>query len=183
MKTSMVSVCKYSLADNAHLIQKVESTYNAAFPPVERRDFSLVVDLLSNDSRFFLDVLMDPVGYIGFITYWDYESFIYIEHFAIDEKRRNSGLGGKALHTFLQKTDKPILLEVEPPVDNEQIRRIAFYNRYGFEYHSLPYKQPPYRMGDPMLPMCLMSFGDIPFINDIQKIKTILYQNVYNWYE
>lgn len=183
MEPSEVLVCKYSLEENLHLIQDVELTYNNSFPLVERRDFSFVVDLLTQEQRFSLDLILDPVNYIGFITYWDFDSFIYIEHFAIDEKKRNVGFGGKSLQAFVKKIDKPILLEVEPPVENEQIRRIAFYNRCGFEYHTLPYKQPPYRVGDLMQPMCLMSFGNIPLINDFYKIKAIIYKNVYNWYK
>ena len=180
MSDSSLIVCKYLPDSNAEIVRQVELTYNDAFPPVERRDFVDVINLIRSEKRFNLELIMHSNKYVGFITWWDFDSFIYIEHFAIDEKHRNGGYGGKALSLFLQILKRMVVLEVEPPLDRITISRISFYKRNGFHYHSFPYKQPPYRPQDPMLPMAFMTFGYDDSI-DLETIKQTIYKHVYRW--
>ena len=137
----------------------VESTYTAAFPRGERRDFALVGDLLAHERRFKLCLLSHESQYIGFMSFWQFDDFVYLEHFAISESRRNEGWGGKALKQFTGRQAHPVVLEAEPPGDEWSRRRIAFYERQGFAAYPDPYLQPTYSAGEPWLPLCLMKYG------------------------
>ena len=86
----------------------------------------------------------------------------------------------KRLIIEVQNLKRMVVLEVEPPLDRITISRISFYKRNGFHYHTFPYKQPPYRPEDPMLPMSFMTFGYDDSI-DLETIKQTIYKHVYRW--
>lgn len=75
----------------------------------------------------------------GFLAVWEFESFIYIEHFAVDPALRNSGTGSAMLQELVKQYQKPICLEVELPEDELTRRRIGFYERNGFVFNEYPY--------------------------------------------
>lgn len=80
---------------------------------------------------------------LGFITYWDFDSFIYAEHLAVDEALRGNGLGAELVKEVLN-LGKPLILEVEPPETEIDKRRVKFYERLGLIFHNYEYYQPPY---------------------------------------
>jgi len=180
MSNSSLIICKYLPDSMEEILWQVELTYNDAFPPVERRDFVDVINLIRSEKRFNLELIMHSDKYVGFITWWNFDSFVYVEHFAIDEKHRNGGYGGRALSLFLQKIKKMVVLEFEPPLDRIKISRISFYKRNGFNYHTFPYKQPPYRPEDPILPMAFMTYA-YDDATDLETIKLTIYKHVYKW--
>ena len=147
------------------LLDLVEKTYTSSFPEEERRDFSLVRKLLEEDS--------------GFITGWQFEGFVYAEHFAIDESARNGGIGAKAMTSFLALHEDPVVLEVEMPTEEMSKRRIGFYERLGFVLDHHVYFQPPYRRGEALLEMRLMTHGELDLERSFKRVKTIIHQNVY----
>ncbi len=161
------------------LLDLVEKTYTSSFPKEERRDFSLVRKLLEEDRRFEMYALLRDGIYVGFITGWQFESFVYVEHFAIDESVRNGGIGAKAMTSFLALHKDPVVLEVEMPIEKMSKRRIGFYERLGFvlDYHV--YFQPLCRKGDVFLEMRLMAHGKLDLERSFERIKTIIHQNVY----
>ena len=164
----------------APLLYKVEKTYLNSFPEAERRAFDQFCDLLNNDKRFRVYALLHAEEYIGFITSWTFDTFIYIEHFAIDASARNGGFGGMAIRQLLEQAPLPVVLEVETPDDEISRRRIAFYERLGFRLDRHPYTQPPYRPGGQGLPMLLMSHGPLDLNHQFEDVKTVLYRHVYN---
>ena len=143
------------------LLDLVEKTYTSSFPEEERRDFSLVRKLLEEDSRFEMYALLRDGIYVGFITGWQFEGFVYAEHFAIDESARNGGIGAKAMTSFLALHEDPVVLEVEMPTEEMSKRRIGFYERLGFVLDHHVYFQPPYRKGEAFLEMRLMTHGKL----------------------
>jgi len=162
------------------ILDQVEKTYNDSFPEAERRAFSLVRELLRDNPSFSLYVLLRGNQYAGFITAWQWDDFVYVEHFAIDESARNGGIGGKAMSQFMNLFEKPIILEVEIPVDEMSRRRIGFYERLGFVLDNHVYYQPPYREGETWLEMRLMSFGKIDLIESFDTVKSQIHTYVYN---
>ena len=52
---------------------------------------------------------------IGFIAIWEFDDFVYVEHFALTESCRGLGLGSKMLKETAKLFEKPLCLEVEPP--------------------------------------------------------------------
>ena len=49
--------------------------------------------------------------FVGFISYWEFSSYRYIEHFAVHQGLRGRGYGSEILNAFLRSTSKIVLLE------------------------------------------------------------------------
>lgn len=179
MSLKSVVVCKPIRDFSDPLLDQVEKTYNASFPEAERRCFELVRDLVMNEPRFIIYVLLRDDVYVGFITGWLFDGFTYAEHFAIDESARNGGIGAEALKQFLAFCGTPVVLEVEIPTEEMSKRRIGFYERQGFVLDDHIYYQPPYREGEEWLEMRLMTFGEINMEAAFDKVKASIYKNVY----
>lgn len=115
----------------------------------------------------------------GFLAVWEFESFIYIEHFAVDPSLRNSGTGSAMLQELVKQYQKPICLEVELPEDELTRRRIGFYERNGFVFNEYPYIQPPISKGKSPVPLRIMTYKSEITREEFQKMKEILYRRVY----
>ena len=115
----------------------------------------------------------------GFLAVWEFESFIYIEHFAVDPSLRNSGTGSAMLQELVKQYQKPICLEVELPEDELTRRRIGFYERNGFVFNEYPYIQPPISKGKSPVPLRIMTYRSEITREEFQKMKEILYRRVY----
>ncbi len=128
----------------------------AAFPLEERRTFSNQQKCLNNRSFEFYEIIHEsnPVGFIGL---WNLNGFVFVEHLAIDEDKRSGGFGTKAIELVKEKYNKPIILEAEAPVTPQQIKRISFYERLGFNVNDYPYLQPSYHGGEGV-PLKILSF-------------------------
>lgn len=115
----------------------------------------------------------------GFLAVWEFESFIYIEHFAVDPALRNSGTGSTMLQELVKQYEKPICLEVELPEDELTRRRIGFYERNGFVFNEYPYMQPPISKGKSPVPLRIMTYRSEITWEEFQKMKAMLYRRVY----
>ena len=115
----------------------------------------------------------------GFLAVWEFESFIYIEHFAVDPALRNSGTGSAMLQELVKQYQKPICLEVELPEDELTRRRIGFYERNGFVFNEYPYIQPPISKGKSPVPLRIMTYKSEITREEFKKMKEILYRRVY----
>lgn len=117
----------------------------------------------------------------GFLAVWEFESFIYIEHFAVDPALRNSGTGSAMLQELVKQYQKPICLEVELPEDELTRRRIGFYKRNGFVFNEYPYIQPPISKGKSPVPLRIMTYGEAITRETFEAIKNVLYRSVYKY--
>lgn len=141
--------------------EEIERIYLCSFPTEERRPEGEWWTLIG--SRKCPLELMRIVGpddvTVGFISFWEFPGFVYLEHFAVDSRYRCGGTGSAALKTFLDQTDLPVVLEVERPGANDMAdRRIGFYSRMGFRPEKdFDYVQPPYAPGLPSVPLMLMT--------------------------
>ena len=140
-----------------------EKTFNTvfdkmktAFPYEERRDYSDQKECLENKYFKFFEIYDGDVA-VGFTALWVFENFVFIEHIAIDEDKRGSGYGSKAIELIKEKYNKPLILEAEAPVTEQQIKRIKFYNRLGFNVNSFNYTQPSYHGGEGV-PLLILSY-------------------------
>ncbi len=132
------------------------SIYEEAFPPEERRPREA---MRPADKAFrFYNISSSRRSVAGLLTAWDFGTFTYIEHFAVDPSLRGGGIGASALECL----SCPLLIEVEPPETGDTARRrIAFYLRQGFRLLDYPYIQPPYAPELPSVELRLMVRGDI----------------------
>ena len=134
----------------------VYSKMTSAFPYEERRDSFDEKECLK-DNRFRFLSLIDNDTSVGFVALWLLDGFVFLEHIAIDEDKRSSGYGSRAIELIKSEFNLPIILEAEAPVTEQQIKRIAFYKRLGFTVNDYDYTQPSYHGGEGV-PLMLLSF-------------------------
>lgn len=153
--------------------------YHTSFPIDEQRPIADIIRLIEHDQRFITYALTDAAGaFIGMLTTWHFDLFVYIEHFAITPALRSQGFGSKALKTYIATQQKNIVLEVEPPTDAITQRRIQFYQRCGLTLYNHPYIQPAYTPD--RNPVSLRLMGNIDtFTTPLTLVSTILHQEVY----
>ena len=122
------------------LYQKAMELYNISFPAHEQRETRSQNQILTHDAYHF-DVICNEGEFIGEILYWEIAGFFYIEYFCVLPAMRNKHYGQKILNAY-QAT--PLILEIDPPVDEISIRRKGFYERSGFVENPLRHIHPPY---------------------------------------
>lgn len=115
----------------------------------------------------------------GFITIFESEEFVLIDHLAIDPRFRGQGQGNFILKALKKYYDKPILLEVEPPSDELTRRRIAFYKRNGYVLNPYDYELPPLSEGKEPVHLMIMSEGHLLSREDFNRYVGILNQDLY----
>ena len=72
-----------------------------SFPATERRGAAGQRALFS-DSAYRVDILRAPDGGVqALIASWDFDDFVFLEHFAVDPACRNGGVGGRMLDALL----------------------------------------------------------------------------------
>ncbi len=170
---------------NLHFYQQATSTikeiYFNSFPPEERRSWNSIKILLSqNNSPYNIDIILCDGEVAGFISWWQFLDFCYVEHFAIKQSMRGMGIGVKAITQFTTKINTITVLEVELPNSGEMAqRRIEFYSRNGFIAHPhFEYIQPSYGAGLPPVPLMLMT-ANTPSHIDLNSISRQLHNVVY----
>jgi len=129
--------------------------YRESFPPEERRD-EFQLRKMTAIPEMNLSAILNKQELLGFIIFWDFSTFRIIEHFSIFPLLRGKNIGAKVLN-LLSDSKSKILLETEKPVDESGERRNAFYFRNGFHILDIDYFQPPYRKGEDLIPMYLLS--------------------------
>ena len=86
-----------------------EQIYTASFPLFEQRTEEQQEQAFQSPNYHLVVYLKDNL-FIGFISYWDFSTYVYIEHFAIHENFRGQGYGGLLLEDFNKRLNKIILL-------------------------------------------------------------------------
>lgn len=158
--------------------EKAIKLYLAAFPASERRTEAGWRGQLRHGDPFHLRLIAKEGCFAGFISFWDFTRFTYVEHFAIDETARGGGIGGAAIDTMRQLRPR-LVLEVEPPATTMARRRVGFYGRHGFHLSEHPYLQPPYQKGGEWLPLILMT-TDPAFLQEaFAQTRATIHRHVY----
>jgi len=152
--------------------------FESAFPEEERPPFSSLED---RDERFhFLVASLDDEP-LGILTYWVFEEFAYIEHFAIDREFRNRGLGKATMLAFLSQYPDQVVLETELPSTEVADHRLEFYTDLGFTRNPQEYWQPSYRGKNKLvLQMIIMSKYELDD-GEFDEMRDILYREVYHY--
>lgn len=166
--------------------EQFENVYpilEASFPVTELRTKEKQEELLAREGYRLYGVKAETGGYFAVIAAWELaEDFVYLEHFAVAEKKRNGGLGGKLLEDFLAWYDRKAVLEVEVPEDALTKRRVGFYQRHGFFYNDYPYLQPPMRPGQEMLPLRLMTRPEPIDEKEYLRYRDLIHWQVYRYF-
>ena len=174
----MIKFQPISTSDVQHY-RFMEELLTDTFPAEEYRELADLREYTDRTGNFHNNIIFEDNMPIGFITYWDFDRFCYVEHFAINPALRNGGYGKKALEHLRKVVQLPIVLEVERPDEEMAQRRISFYQRQGFTLWEQNYRQPPYKKGDSFLPMYLMVYGNLDSDRDYKAIRKQIYLEVY----
>ena len=142
---------------SAHELEPIKDLYLSAFPAHERRTIEGFRQQVEGMEGCAVNVISTPDNVVGFFIMWDFETFGFVEHLAIDARYRGQKLGQNVLHHITSAYTKPVILEVEPPMDEDSRRRISFYARNGFQLLDIPYVQPSYDGVQPGSEMLLMT--------------------------
>lgn len=133
-----------------------------------------------DDPHFSPNFIYDNQTLVGYICFWEFEEFLYVEHFAILNSMRGTGQGSKFLKEFSENFSKPIILEVELPKNEVAIKRIKFYERLGYHLNDFPYTQPAYQPESSPVEMFVMSYGTVLSKTDFCKFTKTIKKVVYN---
>lgn len=155
--------------------------YEEAFSLSERRLSNKLNDFWKSNSRLTYNLIFENSEEIGFIFHWNIENFIFIEHFAINTNFRDKGIGKEIFSEWiLQNQAATYILEVEPPINQLNERRIKFYESFGFHMLNLDYHQPPYHKKYSPVRMCLMVKSETDITHQIEWYRDQIYKTVYN---
>jgi len=163
---------------NDNEINLILDIYTNSFPEDERRNVESLTKELDN-ILFHPNIIFFREKLIGLFFFWEFSQFVYIEHFAIEKCSRSKGLGKNVLVDFINKAIKPVVLEIEKPVNESTLKRMIFYNSLGFEVIDYNYFQPPYELDKKSVEMYLLSLPSIRDAHFISHIISILYRDVY----
>lgn len=152
----MLKAVRMLNADSPHY-PSFQKAYAASFPENERRSPSSQRAAL-RDARYRLDAWLDEDRFIGFMGWWDFDEFRYIEHVAVAPEARSGGYGGLILTQWRDASEKPVLLEIEEVVDDLTRRRLGFYQRLGFKEVPGVHIQPAYQGDGPAPAMQVLSW-------------------------
>ena len=161
------------------MFSRLYNLYTASFPHPERRSWDGLVHELIYEKRFFSNVLLQENEFVGFLNYWKFEQFYYIEHFAVLEKMRGKNIGSDAIEMLKKQSKVPIVFEVELPVDEPTRKRVHFYERLGFTLLLQEYAQQAYIDDESQVPMKLMCNDEAFGTENFETIKSTLYSEVY----
>ena len=151
-----------------------------SFPDDEYRDYEGQRELFSNPE--YSIYVVDGEGgddIKAFITVWDFGGFAYVEHFAVNPKYRNGGIGAQVLESLHELIGRQICLEVELPKNELARRRIGFYTRNGFTLNEYDYIQPPLAQGKNPVPLFIMTSREAIDEERFRLFRSVLYEKVY----
>ena len=141
---------------NRELFDAFMELYEASFPWEERRSRQAQCDVLT-DAAYHCHALLDGNTFVGLVCLWETGPCHYLEHLAIAPQYRGRGYGQEALRR-LQQEPIPLVLDIEPPVDEPTRRRLVFYEKLAFRTNPHDHKFPPYHLGQEPFPMLLLSY-------------------------
>ena len=156
----------------------VQRILTVSFPPEERRSMEEVRRVLCGDLLEML-TLEESGRILGLLQVWNLEELVFLEHFAMHPDYRGRGLGAKMLQAVWDNWQKPMILEVEPPKNEIQRRRIGFYQRNGFHLSEYPYLMPCLQGDGPALPLLLMSGPNPMTDEEAHRTALRLYETAY----
>ena len=102
----MIRLQPISTSDLQHY-KFMEELLIDSFPPEEYRQLEQLREYTDRTGNFHNNIIFDDDLPVGFITYWDFDSFYYVEHFATNPALRNGGYGKPHAGILMQLFETP----------------------------------------------------------------------------
>ncbi|MBK5072612.1 GNAT family N-acetyltransferase [Budviciaceae bacterium CWB-B4] len=145
---------------NDALFPTFERLYRISFPEFEQRTFEHQAKGLMAEN-YFLHCYEENSLFVGFVAYWEFADYLYIEHYAISDQVRGQGYGTRLLGELIASTDKTVILEIDPVVDEISQKRLRFYRALGFVENDYSHVHPPYQGKFHGHPLKILSSGRV----------------------
>lgn len=159
---------------------EVYALFEKAFPLAELRPYDLMKELFQND-EFLIYSYKKENQIVGALIVWEFNDFVYLENFAIDESLRGQGIGSYFLDEAKKLYSKKlIVLEVEEPIDTITKRRVAFYERNQYILNPYHFIQPALRENVSKVELMLMSYPNAIDVYTFDQIKKQIFRVVYH---
>jgi GNAT superfamily N-acetyltransferase len=160
------------------LFQKANKLLQDSFVAEEYREYTQ--ELLQNPV-FTMRAVFAEQSFVGVITCWEFEEFVFLEHIATDPKVRGQSIGALVIQATIDLHRGMIHIgEIERPETEIAVRRMGFFKRLGFQINPYDYIQPPYGEGKAPVPMLMISLPEILSQEVFERIKERLYSYVYH---
>lgn len=137
----MFSITRITNTDEK-LYTLIDNLYASAFPYHEKREERAKHAALANPA-YHLEAWQFDNTFVGFIGYWMFKHYAYIEHLAIEPSVRSRGFGKQILERFLA-THPQTVLEIDPLTTDIAHRRLRFYQSLGFIQNDFAHHHPSY---------------------------------------
>jgi len=136
--------------------------YKQSFPFHEQRNEEQQRKAFGNKRYHLIAkiVMADNFKLGSFISYWDFDDYVYIEHLAVNPDMRGKNIGSTSLKLFADLINKPVLLEIDPLVDEVSRNRLHFYERLGYQLNLYKHFHPPYNPQFPPHELLVLSYPD-----------------------
>ena len=160
---------------------QMTTLYESSFLYEQRRELHQLKHEMLTSKHFYVHALLADSEFVGFINYWQFHTFCFVEHFAITPQLRGKKLGSKVLSKLKDTVTSSIVFEVDTPTSDVAARRIEFYERAGFHIIPNDYLQPPYRPSDIPFPLLIMTDNQHFVSKHFDSIKKTIYKEVYHY--
>lgn len=138
---------------------KVWDLYEESFPVAERRYMEDHINAYS-DERFYPLSVWEGHQLIGLMFFWEWDSYRYLEHLAVNPELRGHGYGSQLLR-YLRDSEHTIILEIDPLNNELSVRRLQFYERAGFTLTPYRFVHLPYRIDGQEQELLILSYPEM----------------------
>lgn len=135
---------------------KVWKLYEDSFPLAERRRREDHLRACA-DEQFFPLSAWEGSQLVGILFYWEWDSYRYLEYLAVNPELRGHGYGSQMLQ-YLRDSDHTIILEIDPLINEQSVRRLQFYERAGFTLTPYRFVHLPYRLEGQPIELLILSY-------------------------
>jgi len=119
--------------------------YSMSFPIYEQRNSEQQLYAFENVRyNLFCQVDFDKGMLNSFISFWEFDEYVYIEHLAVNERLRGNNIGTTMLEQFKDVIKKTVILEIDPIIDNVSQKRLEFYQKLDFRLNPYEHYHPAY---------------------------------------
>lgn len=175
MSPSEYEKCCLVTAASAAQLQQIESLYMRAFPPAERKPFSMIRKKREKGDVEILAIETVDGTFAGEAITVRCGTLVLVDYLAVSEEMRGCGVGSAALQLLRERyAGKRLFLEIEStkeqgaPNAEERERRKAFYLRNGLACM-------PFRAVEFGVEMEILAFSDAVTFDDLHG----LYKSVF----
>lgn len=171
---------------NSPYWEQFEKFFFSAFPEHERRSIEGMKRVIENEN-YHLDFFLIDNSFVGFRSYWIFETFLFGEYMVVDPNLRNSGIGQRIHSQYFNRLNQlnltGVIGEIDPPIDEISIRRRNFFLRLGFVENDHPYQSIDFNPPHAPYQLRLISYPNYIDLATAQRLQSFVHNVVVKQYQ